>query len=171
MLDLSKLSKGQLIGCVKMLLSNLTTMDGLWFTQVEDKFGLDVALEIDMLVWKRYGPLESRRIRDRMAINEAGLDGLSKALPFSSFVAEGFDPNIERDGDRLVFTIADCRVQRARIRNGRGEFPCKAVAIEYFQEFAKGFGTDIRTRCLVCPPDEHPDDVWCAWEFVTHQEF
>jgi hypothetical protein len=22
-----------------------------------------------------------------------------------------------------------------------------------------------KVKCLVCPPDEHPEDVWCEWEF------
>ncbi|MBK5273963.1 MAG: hypothetical protein JJE30_02775 [Desulfuromonadales bacterium] len=23
----------------------------------------------------------------------------------------------------------------------------------------------IRTSCIACPPDVHPEDFWCAWEF------
>jgi hypothetical protein len=23
----------------------------------------------------------------------------------------------------------------------------------------------IATRCLACPPDPHPEEFWCAWEF------
>ena len=29
------------------------TLDGLWFTLVEEKFGRDTALEIDVEVWRR----------------------------------------------------------------------------------------------------------------------
>ena len=23
----------------------------------------------------------------------------------------------------------------------------------------------IETRCVACPPDPHPEEYWCAWEF------
>jgi hypothetical protein len=28
----------------------------------------------------------------------------------------------------------------------------------------------IETRCICCPPDRHPEDVWCAWEFTVKSE-
>ena len=168
MLDLSELSKEQLVELVKLLAGNSTTIDGLWFTQVEDKFGIDAAIDIDMQVWRRYAPIEAKRIKERMGIKEGGLDGFSRALKFSAWVsADGFDATIKKDKDNVVFTVTGCRPQAARIRSGRNEFPCKPVGIEFFKEFVKTFGTDIKVRCLVCPPDEHPDGIWCSWEFAT----
>ncbi|MBL7075469.1 hypothetical protein ISS37_09560 [candidate division KSB1 bacterium] len=32
--------------------------------------------------------------------------------------------------------------------------------------FARTIDARIKTTCLVCPPDDHPEDVWCAWEFM-----
>ncbi|WP_369730633.1 DUF6125 family protein [Anaeromyxobacter sp. Fw109-5] len=32
--------------------------------------------------------------------------------------------------------------------------------------FARTVDPRIRTRCLACPPDDHPDELWCAWEFT-----
>ena len=168
MLDLTKLSKEQLIEIIRMFGDNALTLDGLWFTGVEDKYSLDAAVEIDTLTWEKYGATEARRIKERMSIKEDGLDGLSQALNFQIWMwAKGFDYKIERDEGVLVFTITDCRPQKMRIKSGRGEFPCKPVGVALFAEFAKVFSKDIKTKCLVCPPDKHPEDVWCSWAFTT----
>ena len=168
MFDLSKFSKEQLVEMIRMFGDNAITIDGLWFTGVEDKYSLDAAVQIDTQTWEKYGAIEARRIKERLNIKEDGLDGLSRALNFQIWIwAKGFDYKIERDGNILVFTITDCRVQKVRIKSGRGEFPCKPVGIALFREFAKAFGKNIKTSCLVCPPDKHPEDVWCSWEFTT----
>ena len=168
MFDLSQLSKEELIEMIRMFGDNALTIDGLWFTGVEDKFSLDTAVEIDTLTWEKYGAIEARRIKERMNIKEEGLDGLTRALNFQIWLlAKGFDYKIERDGDILVITVTDCRPQKVRIKNGRGEFPCKPVGVALFREFAKVFGENIKMSCLVCPPDKHPEDVWCSWAFTT----
>jgi len=48
------------------------------------------------------------------------------------------------------------------------DFPCKTVGIIEYSGFAKTIDPRIQTKCLVCPPDPHPYDVWCAWEFVVN---
>ena len=30
---------------------------------------------------------------------------------------------------------------------------------------AKTLNPEVEVNCLVCPPDEHPKDLWCRWEF------
>jgi hypothetical protein len=32
--------------------------------------------------------------------------------------------------------------------------------------FARTVDPRIQTRCIACPPDAHPDDAWCTWEFT-----
>jgi len=27
----------------------------------------------------------------------------------------------------------------------------------------------ITTRCISCPPDAHPEEFWCAWEFTVQK--
>jgi hypothetical protein len=66
---------------------------------------------------------------------------------------------------RAVFVMRDCRVQAARKRKGLPDFPCKLVGLAEYAGFARAVDPRIQTRCLGCPPDEHPDDRWCAWEF------
>jgi hypothetical protein len=71
---------------------------------------------------------------------------------------------------RAVFVMRDCRVQAARERKGLPAFPCKSVGLVEYAEFARTVDPRIRTRCIGCPPDDHPGDLWCAWEFTTSAE-
>ena len=66
--------------------------------------------------------------------------------------------------------MVDCRVQSARKRKGLDDFPCKSVGIEEYSGFARTIDERIKTTCISCPPDDHPDDFFCAWEFVVGDE-
>jgi len=67
---------------------------------------------------------------------------------------------------RAVLDIGRCRTQETRLSKGLGEFPCKKVRCGYLEKFAKTLNPKIKVNCLVCPPDEHPKDSWCKWEFT-----
>ncbi len=73
---------------------------------------------------------------------------------------------VEVSGDRAVLTINRCRTQKARLKKGLSEFPCKRVRFGYLRNFAKTLNPNVEVNCLVCPPDKHPPDLWCRWEFV-----
>lgn len=161
-----ELSRDEALQWARMSLSNLTTVDGLWFIELEDRYGIDLALKIDTIVWRRYGPIEARRIREKMKVGD-GLNGLEKALHLSAFFnAEGVIYELVRkDENSLLCTVTDCRAQKARLKGGRPEFPCKGVSMAFFGGFVKPFGVDIQVKPMLCPPDEHPNDVWCRWLF------
>ena len=74
--------------------------------------------------------------------------------------------SLEVSDTRVVFRMVDCRVQSARKRKGLTDFPCKSVGLVEYSEFAKTIDPRIETRCIACPPDAHPEEFWCAWEFV-----
>ena len=65
--------------------------------------------------------------------------------------------------------MLDCRVQSARKRRGLQDFPCKPVGISEYGLFAKTVDPRIETRCIICPPDNHPEDYYCAWEFTLKE--
>ena len=70
---------------------------------------------------------------------------------------------------RAVFRMVDCRVQSARRRKNLPDFPCKSIGIVEYSEFARMVDPRIETRCIACPPDPHPREYWCAWEFTLKQ--
>ena len=77
---------------------------------------------------------------------------------------------IRVDAQTLVLRMNDCRVQSARELRGLAAFPCKAVGQVEYPGFARAIDPRIGTRCLVCPPDPHPDDFYCSWEFSLPPE-
>jgi hypothetical protein len=61
--------------------------------------------------------------------------------------------------------MENCRVQAARKRKNLPDFPCKPVGILEYTYFAKTIDPRIETRCISCPPDPHPEEYYCSWEF------
>jgi hypothetical protein len=100
-----------------------------------------------------------------------GIPALVKALAFRLYAYINEQDVTEQTESRVVFRMRDCRVQSARRRKGLADFPCKQVGLVEYAGFARTIDPRIQTRCLYCPPDEHPDDVWCAWEFAIAEGF
>jgi len=164
-IDLMDLPKDTLLDLLRMYSKDAMTVDGLWFINVEEKYGLDTALEIDQLVWDKYGVIEARRIKRLMNITEKGIPAIVKAFNFQIWVPGmeyGFPEVTEK---RAVFHVTDCNIQKARIRDNRPEFKCKPIGLSLFKNFAEVIDPEIKISCLFCPPDKHPEDVWCSWEF------
>ena len=43
--------------------------------------------------------------------------------------------------------------------------PTPSSNIAITEAAARAINPGCAVRCLVCPPDEHPRDLWCEWEF------
>ncbi|MFC2158442.1 DUF6125 family protein [Acidobacteriota bacterium] len=165
--ELTELTKEELIELLSDASKNWLAHDGLWFRAVEDRFGMDVALELDKKAWTRFTVVEAQRIMKRFNLPPGGgIATLVQALKFRLYARINVQEISEVTQDRCVFKMKRCRVQEARIRQGLPDFPCKSVGIVEYSLFAKTIDSRIHTRCLTCPPDPHPDDVFCAWEFT-----
>ena len=70
----------------------------------------------------------------------------------------------------LVFEMNNCRVQSARNRKGLDDYPCKSAGLVEYSTFATAIDDRIKTECLGCPPDSHPDNWFCAWRFVIDED-
>ena len=142
------------------------TLDGLWFTLVEEKFGLDTALEIDVEVWRRLCLVQARRIQKYFPIDEVNsIRKLIKVIELDPLLVIFKPTAVELSDNRAVLRFTDCPPQKARIRGGRGEFPCKPVGIAFLKSYAEVIDPEIKLSCLTCPPDAHPAQFWCEWQF------
>lgn len=165
--ELKKLSKEQLIGLLVDAAKNWLAHDGLWFQEVEKACGIDKAIEMDANAWKIFTVIEATRIMERMDIKKGGgILALVEALKYRLYAHINVQETIEITKKRCVFRMNDCRVQSARKRKGLDDFPCKQVGLVEYGEFARAINPKIKTKCIVCPPDDHPEEFWCAWEFV-----
>ena len=165
--ELKKLSKEELISYIEDISKNWLAMDGVWFQAVEKRYGMEKAIECDIDSWNVFTVIEAKRIMQRFNVPEnGGIPALMKALKFRVYANINKQEIIEISEDRCVFRMIDCRVQSARKRKGLPDFPCKRVGMTEYILFAKTIDPRIEVTCLSCPPDAHPEDYYCAWEFI-----
>jgi hypothetical protein len=159
-------SKEQLIALLEDLSKNWLANDGVWFQAVEGKFGMDQAKRLNDKAWERFTVIEAKRIMRRLGIpDNGGLDALEQALKFRLYARVNKQEALRLSDNKLVFRMNDCRVQSARRRANLPEYPCKSAGIIEYSYFAKAIDHRIETNCIACPPDPHPEEYWCAWEF------
>jgi hypothetical protein len=167
MKEINDLTREELLGLLTDAAKNWLAHDGLWFQEVEKKFGLETALELDKKAWETFTVIEAKRIKKRLGLEPGGgIPALIQALKFRLYAHINVQEVREVTDKRCVFRMNRCRVQEARIRKGLADFPCKSVGIEEYSLFAKTIDPRIETKCLFCPPDIRPEDVFCAWEFT-----
>ena len=162
--EYQKLSKEQLIDLVKMYGRFALTLDGLWFLGVERMQGMNKAIELDEEVWRQFGRNEARILKKFLSIDSVStLEEICKVYLLTP-VFGNLGGQAEVQDGRCYLSVTDCHPQKARVKKGMGEFPCKTVGIAYFDGFLKELSSDIRYKCIVCPPDEHSERLWCQWE-------
>jgi hypothetical protein len=145
---------------------NWLAHDGLWFRAVEDRFGLETAIELDRIAWESFTVIEAKRILKRLGLQPGGgIPALARALGARLYARINEQEITEMSGTRLVFRMKSCRVQEARHRQGLGDFPCKPVGLVEYGDFARTIDPRIKTACLSCPPDPRTGGAWCIWEF------
>lgn len=165
--ELEKLSKDLLIDYIEDVSKNWLAIDGTWFQAVEREFGLEKAIELDIESWNVFTVIEAKRIMQRFKIPEnGGIPALMKALSFRVYANINKQEIVEVSEKRCVFRMNDCRIQSARKRKKLPDFPCKNVGLSEYSLFAKTIDLRIETNCICCPPDDHPEDYYCAWEFM-----
>ena len=164
--ELQSLPRETLIELIKMYSRNWHTCDGLWFSGVEERYGTDRALEIDIDMWDVSSRLEARRIKEVLAIpDNAGLDEVLRTVNLMSWAAK-CSYRVERDGERATLTVISCPPQEARIKSGKEVFACRPTFEHGFTNVAAVIDPGVKVSCRYCPPGPHPSDSWCQWEFT-----
>ena len=168
---LMQYSKEELIGFLEDAAKNWLAHDGLWFLAAEERFGIETAIELDRRAWEKFTVVEAKRIKRRLGIEPGGgIPALKQALEYRLYAHLNVQETLDVDERTIVFRMNDCRVQSARQRKGLPDFPCKPVGLVEYGNFARTIDPRFRTRCIACPPDPHPQEYWCAWEFTLFEE-
>jgi hypothetical protein len=167
---LSKLQKEKIPEFIFLHLRNLWAVDGLYFLGIEETFGTDAATKIDERVWELMGKIEARKLKEFFGINKTDIPSMMNALLYSSWALDLEDKEVTIEKERAMIKNIHCRVQNTRMKKGLKEFGCKQVRWGFLKAFAKEFNPDIVVKCIICPPDKHPEDVWCQWEFTIKEK-
>ncbi|MBN3035577.1 MAG: hypothetical protein JW861_08315 [Bacteroidales bacterium] len=150
------------------LAANWLATDGVWFQAVEFSRGMNDAKRCNDSCWAQFSPFEAWSIKRLLGLGERpGLEGLKKGLKYRLYAFVNEQSFAEETEHSFVFRMNKCRVQDARKRKGLADYPCKSGGLVEYTTFAETIDPRIRTECICCPPDEHPEQYYCAWRFVV----
>ncbi|MDR1136068.1 MAG: DUF6125 family protein [Clostridiales Family XIII bacterium] len=153
----------ELIGAIGV---NWLAGDGVWFQAVELEQGMFEAKRCNDTCWAWFSPFEAWSIKRLLGLpRKAGIEGLKKALGMRMYAFINEQEIIDEGSDSILFCMNNCRVQAARKSKGMDDYPCKSAGVVEYTNFARAIDPDIKTECVGCPPDEHPDEWFCAWRF------
>lgn len=170
MKEIDKFTNEELRSLLEDFAKRWLAHDGLWFQAVEKRQGMNEAIEADKAAWERFTVLEAKRIMKILGIEPGGgIPALKKALGLRLYAFINVQEIVDVDERTIIFRMNDCRVQSARKRKQMPDFPCKPVGLVEYGEFARTIDSRFETRCICCPPDEHPEEYYCAWEFTLRE--
>jgi Family of unknown function (DUF6125) len=164
--DLEKLSKKELMTLVDSLLWQYRLVDAFWFINVENKYDLSSAEDMNANVWEKIGRLSAKDIKKKFNIKTKGLKGFLKVMEFYPWkMMDCFQ--IKEKKDELIVTSSNCPAQTGRIKHGLSEYVCKEMHYQEFKTFAEEIDPEIKIECIFAPPDPHPQDLFCKWRIYT----
>lgn len=140
--------------------------DGVWFQSVESKHGMLDAKRCNDSCWAWFSPFEAWSIKRLLNLPEQpGIEGLKKALQMRLYAQINIQSIIDESPNSIIFQMNDCRVQSARKSKNMDDYPCKSAGLVEYTNFARTIDSRIKTECVGCPPDKHPEEWFCAWRF------
>lgn len=151
--------------------ANWLANDGIWFQALEFSMNIFDAKKCNDLAWAQFSPFEAWSIKRYLNLpQKSGLEGLKKALQFRVYACLNKQSISDERPNSFVFRMNECRVQATRKLKGLDDYPCKSGGLVEYSSFAKEIDPKIKTECLGCPPDDHPNEWHCAWRFYTMEE-
>ncbi len=151
----------------KTVAVNWLANDGVWFQAVEFTRGMFDAKRCNDTCWGHFSPFEAWSIKRFLSLPEApGLEGLKEALNYRLYATINEHSITEEKQDSFVYQMNECRVQNTRKRKELEDYPCKSGGLVEYTTFAESIDKRIKTECIACPPDKHPEEWYCAWRFL-----
>ncbi len=164
--EIDNLSREDLLTLLGLYAKNWLALDGVWFQSIEQKYGMEEAVEHDINAWRRFTEIEADRIKKFLRLPErSGIEGLKRALSLRMYANLNEDEIIEKD-NVLIYRTLDCRVQNARKRKGMEFHPCKPVGLVEYTYFAKAIDDRFECEALSCYPDVTDQTCNCSWKFT-----
>lgn len=171
-IEISDLTREELLEYIGDLVKNWAAIDGLWFQAVERAYGMEAALKMDEEVWLRYPVIEAGRIKQRLGLPEnGGVKALIQSFKFRNYASLNKQKVFQTEDNKVVFQMLECRQQAGRKRAGLPPHPCKKPGFCEYSSFAATIDPRFKTTCICCPPDETPPGIWCSWEFELMPDY
>jgi hypothetical protein len=163
---LLELPKEALLALQESVAKNWLASDGVWFQAIEFSMGMYDAKRCNDSCWSSFSPFEAWSVKRFLNLSEnPGLEGLKKALGFRLCASVNRQSILDEEPTSFVLQTNECRIHLARRHKGLEDYPCKSAGMAEYPTFAESIDPRIKTECIGCPPDEHPEEWFCAWHF------
>ncbi|RLI05975.1 hypothetical protein DRO26_00580 [Candidatus Bathyarchaeota archaeon] len=163
--ELKKMSKSKILEVFKLFNKNWWVVDGLWFSVVEEEFGLETVQKVNLKVSERMAPVLAKNITEFLGLRKDKISDLTKALKFLPWLTIQKTQIKVLNKNEALFSVIECIPQKTRIKKGLKEFPCIDLGLTFFTRFAQTINQKVKVECVTCPPKPHPKNLWCQWRF------
>jgi len=122
-----------------------TSVDGLWFVKVEEKYGFNTALDIDEEVWKVVPKIQARFLKNKFK-KERGLEALLECFSVK-LKLDGFKFKTEKTHNKLKIIISSCPWHNILIKSNRTNLSEKIgsrICAAEYSVWADEFGDNIK---------------------------
>lgn len=161
---LMRLSKSRLVDYIEMVNKNFWSLQNHYVAEIERRYGLDIAMDFDLTCFTRAFEAQIHRMRKLFNFG----DDISAFINFNDFSQAAANLEYEyRDitPTSIVWRVTNCPMQERRLKDGLPEATCKEGAIYTNSTIARLINPKMKAICIFCPPDPHPEDTWCEFEF------
>jgi hypothetical protein len=117
----------------------------LWFVKVEEKYGFNIALDIDEEVWKIVPKIQARFLKKKLK-KDHGLYALLECFSVK-LKLDGFKFKTEKTGSKLKIIISSCPWHNIMIKSNRtslSERIGSRICNTEYSIWAQEFGDDIK---------------------------
>lgn len=160
----SRLSKEQLVDVIDMLQKNWWNLQNNYILHINKEYGEKAAVKADATCFPANAKVQMHRLKKMFNLKN-DLSSLMDAMALST-IWTNCDYELKIVDDKAFrITVTNCYQQVRRVEDGLGEIGCKPAGIAICEAAAEVIVPGAQVKCLVCPPDAHPKDVWCDWEF------
>ena len=123
------------------------TLDGLWMIETEEMTSWEIALKIDVIVWKKLLRVIIRRLKKYLNFDENDISNLIEILTFR-WTIEGWKYVIQQhDNNKVTIVVSECPYQAAMVRNPerkeKQQLICKNMCIPFYKAIINDYNEKI----------------------------
>lgn len=143
-------------------------IDGFWFLGVKERFGEDVALDIDLWAWEKYFRFEIKHLRDLFAIEGNDVEALFKLMQLSAWAGNMRVEWDLRNPCRGFLRVLDCHTLNVLLREGKGRENrfCRVIEQKMFDIQTGCLNPEMSARPIQLPPETLGTGICCEWELM-----
>ncbi|MFA4835767.1 MAG: DUF6125 family protein [Dehalococcoidia bacterium] len=145
------------------------TMDKIWFSQMVERFGEEVAWEMSHKAWSKAAVAESKRCAEALNIRGNDVATCMKLFQVAPAWAGVCDLDCELiNNNHGIVTVKRCPaldVFEKHHGEERIKLVCHKLELDFMADYAHFFNPEMKATPLSLPPRKSPNDVACRWEF------